>query len=38
MYSQNPLLFDMAADDKTDETMEVADAEMVVAREKEERI
>ena len=37
MYGQNPLLFDMAADEKTDEAMEEADAVMEVARVAEEK-
>ena len=37
MYGQNPLLFDMTADDKTDETMEETNAVMEVARVAEEK-
>ena len=37
MYGHNPLLFDIGEDEKADEAMEEADAEMEVAREKEER-
>jgi hypothetical protein len=37
MYGQNPLLFDIGADDKADEAMEETDAVMEVTREKEER-
>ena len=34
---QNPLIFDMAADDKTDETMEEIDTVMETARIAEEK-
>ena len=37
MYGQNPLLFDMTADDKTDETMEEIDTVMETARIAEEK-
>ena len=37
MYGMNPLMFDMAVDEIANEAMEEADAEMVAAREEEDK-